>query len=129
MVLEFDYYVWNANEEQKAAVDKAMAAVQKCMILSNRPDISIDVEFVSTAGGGCVDMEDGEFLIEINSRMREVSIIKTVLHEMIHVKQYAEGRLTQTEWMGRPHPDLPYRELPWEIEAYAREQELYSYVA
>ena len=129
MVLEFDYYVWNANEEQKAAVDKAMAVVQKCMILSNRPDISIDVEFVSTAGGGCVDMEDGEFLIEINSRMREVSIIKTVLHEMIHVKQYAEGRLTQTEWMGRPHPDLPYRELPWEIEAYAREQELYSYVA
>ena len=128
MVLEFDYYVWNANEEQKAAVDKAMAAVQKCMILSNRPDISIDVEFVSSAGGGCVDMEDGEFLIEINSRMREVSIIKTVLHEMIHVKQYAEGRLTQTEWMGRPHPDLPYRELPWEIEAYAREQELYSYV-
>lgn len=129
MVMEFDYYVWNANEEQKAAVDKAMAVVQKCMILSNRPDISIDVEFVSTAGGGCVDMEDGEFLIEINSRMREVSIIKTVLHEMIHVKQYAEGRLTQTEWMGRPHPDLPYRELPWEIEAYAREQELYSYVA
>ena len=129
MVLEFDYYVWNANEEQKAAVDKAMAVVQKCMILSNRSDISIDVEFVSTAGGGCVDMEDGEFLIEINSRMREVSIIKTVLHEMIHVKQYAEGRLTQTEWMGRPHPDLPYRELPWEIEAYAREQELYSYVA
>ena len=128
MVLEFDYYVWNANEEQKAAVDKAVAVVQKCMILSNRPDISIDVEFVSTAGGGCVDMEDGEFLIEINSRMREVSIIKTVLHEMIHVKQYAEGRLTQTEWMGRPHPDLPYRELPWEIEAYAREQELYSYV-
>ena len=128
MVMEFDYYVWNANEEQKAAVDKAMAVVQKCMILSNRPDISIDVEFVSTAGGGCVDMEDGEFLIEINSRMREVSIIKTVLHEMIHVKQYAEGRLTQTEWMGRPHPDLPYRELPWEIEAYAREQELYSYV-
>ena len=128
MVLEFDYYVWNANEEQKAAVDKAMAVVQKCMILSNRPDISIDVEFVSTAGGGCVDMEDGEFLIEINSRMREVSIIKTVLHEMIHVKQYAEGRLTQTEWMGRPHPDLPYREVPWEIEAYAREQELYSYV-
>ena len=128
MVLEFDYYVWNANEEQKAAVDKAMVVVQKCMILSNRPDISIDVEFVSTAGGGCVDMEDGEFLIEINSRMREVSIIKTVLHEMIHVKQYAEGRLTQTEWMGRPHPDLPYRELPWEIEAYAREQELYSYV-
>ena len=128
MVLEFDYYVWNANEEQKAAVDKAMAVVQKCMILSNRPDISIDVEFVSTAGGGCVDMEDGEFLIEINSRMREVSIIKTVLHEMIHVKQYAEGRLTQTEWMGKPHPDLPYRELPWEIEAYAREQELYSYV-
>ena len=127
--MEFDYYVWDANVSQKAAVDKAMAAIVKSGILAGRFDLSIDIEFVSTAGGGCVDMEDGEFLIEINNRMREISIIKTVLHEMIHVKQYAEGRLTQTEWMGKPHPDLPYRELPWEIEAYAREQELYSYVA
>lgn len=125
----YDHYIWGGNETQRAAVEKAMAAIVKSGILNDRFDIFIDIEFVSTAGGGCVDMEDGEFLIEINSRMREISIIKTVLHEMIHVKQYAEGRLTQTEWMGRPHPDLPYRELPWEIEAYAREQELYSYVA
>ena len=129
MIMEFDYYVWDANETQKAAVDKAMAVIEKFMILSNRPDISIDIEFVNTPGGGCIDMEDGEFLIEINKRLGVKSIIKTVIHEMIHVKQYAEGRLTQTEWMGKPHPDLPYRELPWEIEAYAKERELYSYVS
>ena len=126
--MEFDYYVWDANVSQKAAVDKAMAVVQKCMILSNRPDISIDVEFVSTAGGGSVDMEDGEFTIEINKRLGVKSIIKTVIHEMVHVKQYAEGRLTQTEWMGRPHPDLPYRELPWEVEAWNMEKTLGGFV-
>ena len=64
----FDYYVWDANETQKAAVDKAMAAIVKSGILKDRFDISIDVEFVNTSGGGCIDMEDGEFTIEINKR-------------------------------------------------------------
>ena len=90
----FDYYVWDANETQKAAVDKAMAAIVKSGILKDRFDISIDVEFVNTSGGGCIDMEDGEFTIEINKRLGVKSIIKTVIHEMVHVKQYAEGRFT-----------------------------------
>ena len=75
-----------------------------------------------------IDMEDGEFTIEINKRLGVKSIKKTVIHEMVHVKQYAEGRLTQTEWMGRPHPDLPYRELPWEVEAWNMEKTLGGFV-
>ena len=126
--MEFDYYVWDANVSQKAAVDKAMAAIVKSGILAGRFDLSVDIEFVSTAGGGCVDMEDGEFLIEINNRMREASIIATVLHEMVHVKQYAEGRLTQTTWMNEPLPELPYRELPWEVEAWDMEKTLGDFV-
>lgn len=125
----FDYYVWDAKALwQIAAVDKAMAAIVKSGILKDRFDISIDVEFVNTSGGGCIDMEDGEFTIEINKRLGVKSIIKTVIHEMVHVKQYAEGRLTQTEWMGRPHPDLPYRELPWEVEAWNMEKTLGGFV-
>lgn len=124
----FEYFVFDSTVEQKRAVDAAMLVVMEAGILKNNPEISIDVEFVNTPGGGCIDMEDGEFTIEINKRLVTKSIIKTVIHEMVHVQQYVEGRLTQTEWMGRPHPDLPYRELPWEIEAFARERELYSHV-
>jgi hypothetical protein len=124
----FEYFVFDSTVEQKQAVDVAMLAVMEAGILKNNPEISIDVEFVNTPGGGCIDMEDGEFTIEINKRLVTKSIIKTVIHEMIHVQQYAEGRLTQTEWMGQPHPNLPYRELPWEIEAFARETELYGHV-
>lgn len=122
----FDYFVYDATIEQKAAVDKAMNTITRAGILSNYPNIEIDIEFVSTPGGGCIDMEDGNFTIEVNKRLVTKSIIKTVLHEMIHVKQYAEGRLTQNEWEGKPHPKLPYRELPWEIEAYKMEDELYG---
>ena len=124
----FDYYVFDGTDEQKCAVDAAMFVVMEAGILKDFPKTSIDIEFVNTPGGGCIDMEDGEFTIEINKRLVTKSIIKTVIHEMVHVQQYVEGRLTQTEWMGRPHPDLPYKELPWEIEAFARERELYSHV-
>lgn len=124
----FEYFVFDSTVEQKQAVDAAMLVVMEAGILKNNPEISIDVEFVNTPGGGCIDMEDGEFTIEINKRLVTKSIIKTVIHEMIHVQQYAEGRLTQTDWMGQPHPNLPYRELPWEIEAFARETELYGHV-
>lgn len=124
----FEYFVFDGTVEQKCAVDAAMFVVMEAGILKNFPKTSIDIEFVNTPGGGCIDMEDGEFTIEINKRLVTKSIIKTVIHEMVHVQQYVEGRLTQTEWMGRPHPDLPYRELPWEIEAFATERELYSHV-
>lgn len=120
----FDYFVYDATAEQKAAVDKAMNTITRADLLSNYSDIEIDVEFVNTPGGGCIDMEDGCFTIEVNKRLVIKSIIKTVLHEMIHVQQYAEGRLTQTEWMGKPHPKLPYKELPWEVEAFKMEKEL-----
>jgi hypothetical protein len=124
----FEYFVFDSTVEQKQAVDAAMLVVMEAGILKDFPETSIDIEFVNTPGGGCIDMEDGEFTIEINKRLVTKSIIKTVIHEMIHVQQYAEGRLTQTEWMGQPHPNLPYRELPWEIEAFARETELYGHV-
>ena len=120
----FDYFVYDATAEQKAAVDKAMNTITRADLLSNYSDIEIDVEFVNTPGGGCIDMEDGCFTIEVNKRLVIKSIIKTVLHEMIHVQQYAEGRLTQTEWMGKPHPKLPYKELPWEVEDFKMEKEL-----
>ena len=58
-------------------------------------------------------------------------ILKTLAHELVHVKQYVLGELTWRDrgmsWKGVHHdPDnlLEYFDLPYEIEAYGRERGL-----
>lgn len=74
------------------------------------------------------------FCIEVNTTKTRRNQIRTLFHEMVHVKQYAKGELrddrrsTQlSRWLGELHKDedYDYWELPWEIEAYGREEGLY----
>ena len=60
-----------------------------------------------------------------------VEILKTLAHEIVHVKQYVMGELKSRDagllYKGTNHePDnlMEYFELPYEIEAYGREKGL-----
>jgi hypothetical protein len=91
------------------------------------------------ASGFCWPEDFGErynriFCIEVNTNKTRRNQIRTLLHEMVHVKQHARGELrydmrsTQmSRWLGELHNenDYEYWELPWEIEAYGREEGLY----
>jgi hypothetical protein len=74
------------------------------------------------------------FRIEVNTAKTRRNQMRTLLHEMVHVKQYAKGELREdmrssqlSRWLGELHKDddYDYWELPWEIEAYGREEGLY----
>jgi hypothetical protein len=68
------------------------------------------------------------FIIEVNKNDTNEEILKTLAHEMIHVKQYARSELNEemSVWRGRKvnSDAIPYDEQPWEQEAKQREQEL-----
>lgn len=70
------------------------------------------------------------FVIEVNKNDTNEEILKTLAHEMIHVKQYARCELNEemSVWRGRKvnSDAIPYNEQPWEQEAMQREQELYE---
>ena len=61
-----------------------------------------------------------------------IEILKTLGHELVHVKQYAKGELTTDRYGALryngvhydPQTLLDYFELPYEIEAYGREKGL-----
>ena len=62
-----------------------------------------------------------EFTLEINRSQSEYEIVRTLAHEMVHVRQYAYGELNEeaTQWCGQKCArDLEYHEQPWEIEAH-----------
>jgi len=61
-----------------------------------------------------------EFILEINRNQSDNEILRTLAHEMVHVQQYAYGKLNEeaTRWCGEKCArDLVYHEQPWEIEA------------
>jgi hypothetical protein len=58
--------------------------------------------------------------------------IKTVIHELIHVKQYVTGQLSDKVgrasgviWKGIDHSKTTYSRQPWEREAYRLQEKLF----
>lgn len=71
--------------------------------------------------------------IFIDKNISRSTAIETLSHELIHLKQYIDGRLilletTYVEWEGEKINvlDLPYDKRPWEIEAFDKQEELES---
>ena len=89
--------------------------------------------------GYCIWEDDNikprEFNIEINNAITGADLDTTVLHEMVHVKQYAKNELRERfrrgyrkNWKGskKNWGDIEYEKAPWEIEAYRMQEVLYK---
>lgn len=87
----------------------------------------------------CLDYFEGiplrRFTITIDPNSSPHLLIKTLAHEMVHVKQYATGELQGslrwshlTKWQGYyvEEEKESYWDWPWEIDAYGREVGLYK---
>lgn len=63
----------------------------------------------------------------IDTALNVETLVLTVAHEMVHVKQYAKGQIIHAKkskaryWMGRPIK-TDYFNSPWELEAFSRER-------
>lgn len=84
----------------------------------------------------CVNISDSgaarEFEISIDAGLGKRAMLLALAHEMVHVKQYAQGELKYNRkerlhrFQGKKyHPNYLYWEQPWEIEAFGRELGLY----
>lgn len=76
--------------------------------------------------------EDRDFEIRIDSAMNMAAVLQALAHECVHIKQYVTGEMKDTsDWnlvyFRKKLYDLKkdkYFDLPWEIEAYGREDGL-----
>lgn len=75
-----------------------------------------------------------EFRIQLCKKATKEELLKNLAHEMVHLKQFALGELSDgicgarsTTWHDRTYNDksLSYWDEPWEIEAFGREAGLY----
>ena len=70
--------------------------------------------------GYFTELEAGEYEIDLKRSLKLRELLCTLAHELVHVKQYEEGTLTQTNEEG-----MDYWDKPSEIEATGREPGLF----
>ena len=91
-------------------------------------------EFDGDCGYEDEDVRPKEFVIRVNNNLKLSKKLRTICHEMVHVKQYATGEMRymwrparNTKFQGMLYPDeIEYWDSPWEIEAFGREPGLYT---
>tara|TARA_R110000822_G_scaffold5031_11_gene21857 strand:+ start:8986 stop:9447 length:462 start_codon:yes stop_codon:yes gene_type:complete len=109
--------------------------------------IDIEVSKKLDVMGECVDEDDARnsrfFTIGLKHQDDFEEMVKTLAHEMVHVKQHAKNELRSgimvaargglkmtSKWMGQiwkpKGKEDHYYDSPWEIEAYGREVGLYA---
>lgn len=73
-----------------------------------------------------------EFMIEMNNSLDEKEYISSLIHELIHIKQWIfQQRITRENlknfWYGEHiDDDVEYMELPWEKDAYYLEDKVFK---
>ena len=87
-----------------------------------------------TQMGYCSQLSRNSYKVEINKRQPFHSIISSIAHEIIHVKQGVIGKLTNKDegfvWQGKMYKNVDigehnvYINTPWELEAYKLEPQL-----
>lgn len=128
-----------SNDVKKMAEDVVFWCYNK--LLPHHSTIHVDIDFKhirQTGYDGLCEWQDTnvaprEFKITVHKGFGKKNIIQTIIHEMIHVKQYAKGELAERYrgghtqyWNGVDHNETEYEDQPWEIEAHSLEDALYE---
>jgi hypothetical protein len=70
------------------------------------------------------------FVIELHKNDNEAEKLKTLAHELVHVRQYVRNELNESmnTWKGRKIDSdaIDYNDQPWEVEANQLGNELYE---
>lgn len=105
-----------------ALLDKAVSFA--CDHLKLDVDLTIEFDSLKKHHCGYCDYDEDEVIVTIAKRLSVREILMTLFHELVHVHQYASGRLDHGGvWLGKVY-ECAYADLPWEIEAHEMESDM-----
>jgi hypothetical protein len=123
--------VEGAKSKQTVKLIEDALQYAKDQLMPNIENLFIDVEVIE----GFFEREgmNGETIYEgypsryatiaLDPAMEFKEFLITLLHEMVHVKQYINRELDGSKWKGKYHKGS-YADAPWEKEAYELESSL-----
>lgn len=124
-----------ANKSLKKYIGEAMSFYSKELFHPNmHKNIHVTVRFCklnyetyAEAFPTSYSKKPRNFVVKLRNDLKKP--VLALAHEMIHIKQYAKGELClyHTKWKNtRVSQNTPYKDLPWEKEAYRKDYQLYK---
>ena len=115
-------------------LNKVLDFAEKYLKLNPKLEIHIDFirtkKFLGQYEG--IDEHGETHYIDISEGESQEDIIRSIFHELVHVKQTEEGDLSLDgkSWKGKlyktDHMEVDYEHLPWEIEAFKLEEKMWK---
>ena len=127
---------WGGTHFQRTTAEMVVNfCIQRLMPRMKTLDICIQLSNdMERADGYCLAVDNREFVIEVDSRLKGDDFLTALTHEMVHVKQHARGELQDhtlalKKWKGEEWITLystidEYMNFPWEKEAYELQEVL-----
>jgi hypothetical protein len=140
------YITFRGGTKEQKKLAKSLAEFCLDKLISSRLSNTLDIRIVfkptlykkTDSYGETTYYEDSnippkDFLIEIDSKLKMRSMLETIAHELVHVKQWATGEMRETKdnFITKFKKDIinsnkvSYWDQPWEIEAMGREEGLF----
>lgn len=128
--------ITGSTKARRDLVKKSVDFVVKELGLTRMKTLNVNIKLVKMEEGNyglCSADDPGKhmrnFTITVNKNMNISMLIRTVLHEFVHVKQFARSELNAKyigmQWKtAHVTDDTDYMDLPWEKEAYRLEEKL-----
>lgn len=101
-------------------------------LLPRKRSLNIDLRIKNLLkddiAGLCEHVGGNEFVIDSHHRGNLYEFLSYLAHESIHLKQFATGQLKYVRhkelWEGEDFTNVPYKQQPWEVEAWDGQHEL-----
>jgi hypothetical protein len=129
-------YESKCSKKRQQAIDASVLCAANTLMSRIRKPVYINIKpirkLTETEGvnGDCLDEGDREFTIRVDVSLPMEDMVSTILHEMVHVKQFLSGILKQPECgvaiFNKTTYDwnMKYDDRPWEIDAHSKEKQL-----
>ena len=123
--------VKDETEKVKSILSRTLFKDIDHSILSVEIELDGDME----VDGFCTQEGEYDYTIELRKGIKGEDLMRTLIHEFIHIYQYVAGDLRQEHidglgprmiWKGEDLTHLDYNDRPWEIEAHSLEDTLYK---
>jgi len=121
--------------QRKLVKDAIEFSLDKLLPRTTSLDIEVRLNrHIEGAEGFCMSEDHKTFDLELDPRMCDKELVLTVMHEMVHVRQYFKRQLRDVAfgnvktWLGKMYCEdkIGYFKLPWEKEAFKLQEVLFK---
>ena len=121
--------IYGGRKKERELAERVVGwCVKKLMPRMKTLEITVSFEKIEAYGYCMEEDSNREFTVTIRKGLPIAELIGTIVHEMIHVKQYARKELRnvngKTMWKTKDYTNVNYMDSPWEKEAYKLESSL-----